>query len=138
MKRIATIVTLFTFILTLTACAGIGAASKTEASGNTDKPTSIETDSTVIGNTQATTSNTHSTAVAEATTSKTDSTAVARATKEPAAGLGKSSGVVAKSNNVISSQDNGKVMTELDKELDSLFSSIDKLEDVDDNDLNLN
>lgn len=44
-------------------------------------------------------------------------------------------GVVAKSNNVVSGQDNGKVMSELDKELDALFSSINKLEDVQDADL---
>lgn len=48
---------------------------------------------------------------------------------------GKSTGVVAKSSNVVSGEDNGKVMKELDKELDALFSGINKLEDLDDTDL---
>lgn len=118
MKRFAAVISLCTIILTLTACTGTGVTSKPENSGDTNKPPS-----TTTGTTQA-------------TPSKTDTAAVAQTAQKPVAGLGKSSGVVAKSNNVISSQDNGAVMTELDKELDSLFSSIDKLEDVDDNDLN--
>lgn len=48
---------------------------------------------------------------------------------------GKSTGVVAKSGNVVSGEDNGKVMKELDRELDALFSGINKLEDVDNADL---
>jgi uncharacterized protein YcfL len=49
-----------------------------------------------------------------------------------------SSGVVAKSNNAVSSQDKEDVLNQMDKELDSLFSDLGKLEDVQDSDLNLN
>lgn len=129
MKRIAAILILCTFILTLTACAGSEDPSKPKVSDSTDKPSSIGTASTVIDNTQATPSKAAGTSASQPTPNPT---------KRPATGSGKSSGVVAKSNNVISGQDNGTVMTELDKELDSLFSSINKLEDVDDTDLDLN
>jgi len=48
------------------------------------------------------------------------------------------SGVVAKSSNAVSSQDKEDVLNQLDKELDSLFSSVGKMDDVQDTDLNLN
>jgi hypothetical protein len=43
---------------------------------------------------------------------------------------GKSTGVVAESGNTVSGEDNGEVMKELEKELDALFTSINRLEDV--------
>ncbi|ATW26602.1 hypothetical protein [Candidatus Formimonas warabiya] len=45
------------------------------------------------------------------------------------------SGVVAKSHNTVSSQEKEEVLKELDQELDSLFSSMEELEDVEDTDL---
>ncbi len=50
-------------------------------------------------------------------------------------GIESSAGVVAKSNNIVSGQDNGQVMKELDKELDALFASINKLEDLEESGL---
>jgi len=46
--------------------------------------------------------------------------------------------IVAKSENIMSSSDKEELLNQVDKELDSLFSNISKLEDTQDADLDLN
>ena len=50
----------------------------------------------------------------------------------------KSTAIVAKSENVMSSRDKEELLNQIDKELDSLFSNINNLEDTQDADLDLN
>lgn len=57
--------------------------------------------------------------------------------KDPASTTGGTS-IVAKSENVMSSSDKEELLNQVDKELDSLFSNINKLEDTQDSDLDLN
>ncbi|MCR4436355.1 MAG: hypothetical protein QHH06_04650 [Clostridiales bacterium] len=56
----------------------------------------------------------------------------------PQSSIAQTSGVVAKSNNAVSGQEKEALLNELDKELDSLFSNIDRMEDVQESDLQLN
>lgn len=130
MKRIAAIlVLLFILAMTLNACGG-SSTSKTLAEGSTqhkmdsiDKPEG-EAPKPDDKNVSQTTK--------EAQTSKAQADQTASATKD--SGLE----VVAKSNNTVSSEDKEALMRELDKELDSLFSNIDSMEDLQDSDLELN
>lgn len=113
MKKIAVILLFSIFLLSLAGCS--------QATGNSGTPPPA------VAAPSATPTPTPTPAAAAPTVSPT-----------PSANPGTSDsgyGVIAKSNNAVSGQDKEAVLNELDKELDSLFSNINKMEDVQDSDL---
>lgn len=125
MRRIIQFLAIGIIILTMAACGRTGDASKAEVSGNELTKQSGETSRAAVDKNKT-------------TNSKADNTAAGQKAQKPVSKVEGSAGVVAKSNNVVSGEDNGAVMEDLDKELDTLFSSINKLDDVDDSELDLN
>ncbi|EGW41617.1 hypothetical protein [Desulfosporosinus sp. OT] len=80
-----------------------------------------------------TSQNTASQAGKNAKDSTAKSTDTSTSTQTPGSGA-----IVAKSENIMSSTEKAELLNQVDKELDSLFSNINKLEDAQDADLDLN
>lgn len=89
------------------------------------------------GNTASKQNETSQNTASQAGNGAKDSTAksagTSTSTQTPGSGT-----IVAKSENIMSSSEKEELLNQVDKELDSLFSNINNLEDAQDTDLNLN
>ena len=124
MKRIFTVLMISSLLLIFAACGQTGKAlspdidKNTQQNGVRNEPTDAGSSKTGKDETQSTENQKDNTRAADTYANNSNSNTI-----------------VAKSDNIVASQDKAAILKELDKELDELFSSMNELEDLEDSDL---